>query len=328
MYHFCTYFDINYLPRALALRDSLERHSPGFTLHCLALDDQCHATLAKTRPGGIVLIRLADFEEANPGLRETRADRSWAEYCFTCAGVLPKYVLSNNPTAESVALVDADIYFFHDPAPIYEELEGYSLGLTEHRFTRMNRRALKYGRFNVGWIGFRNDAIGNEAAAWWSERCIEWCYDRVEDGKFANQRYLDMIPCLFGATKIIQHIGAGVAPWNIGNYRLSFRSPYVLVNDLPIIYFHFASFRQLRPWLFSTSFGACFARPSRLVRRSVFGPYICDIQRNAPELVATRTSRGTEERAALRRMRLRGAARFILGLLFCEYIVRIRGRVI
>jgi hypothetical protein len=224
--------------------------------------------------------------------------------------------------------VDADIYFFSSPDPMYEEFEGHSLGLTEHRFTRINMRALKYGRFNVGWIGFRNDAVGNEAADWWAERCIEWCYDRVEDGKFADQKYLEQFPVLFGSTRVIQHKGANVAPWNIGHYRLTMNDGQIMVDDAPVIFFHFASFKQLRPWLFNTSFGPCFVAPSRVVRRELFGPYIRDLQRNAPSLVATRTARKWQSRHVSVPMRLKRMARTVLGLVFREYIVMYKGRVL
>ena len=32
---------------------------------------------------------------------------------------------------------------------------------------------------------------GLKALKWWRDRCLEWCYARIEDGKFGDQFYIE-----------------------------------------------------------------------------------------------------------------------------------------
>ena len=70
--------------------------------------------------------------------------------------------------------------FYSSPAPIYEAIANASIGLVGHRFHWWAKRLEKYGRFNVGWVSFRADATGLEAARWWRNSCIDWCYGGVD----------------------------------------------------------------------------------------------------------------------------------------------------
>lgn len=66
---FCTYFDHHYLPRGLALHQSLQAHCPAFELWVLCLSDQCHETLVRLALPGIKLLTLAELEAFEPRLR-------------------------------------------------------------------------------------------------------------------------------------------------------------------------------------------------------------------------------------------------------------------
>ena len=62
MNHFCTYFDHCYLPRGLALYQSLKQHCSSFQLWVLCLNQACYDVLSQLNLPDINLIALEDFE--------------------------------------------------------------------------------------------------------------------------------------------------------------------------------------------------------------------------------------------------------------------------
>ncbi len=69
--HFCTYFDINYLPRALCLLSSLEQHCPDFTIYMLCLDDGCYEQVKALEHFRVIPVSLSELETADGELQQS-----------------------------------------------------------------------------------------------------------------------------------------------------------------------------------------------------------------------------------------------------------------
>jgi hypothetical protein len=275
---YCTYFDHNYLSRGLALYHSLRRHAPGSRLWVLCLSEACHQTLVALDLPDVVPVRLADFEAADPEVAATRAHRSIIEYYFTCTPAWMLFVLAREADAEWVTYLDGDLFFFASPAIIYEELEGASVAIIPHRYPPRLARLRKFGTYNVGWVGARNESDGTAVIGWWREKCIEWCHDYVDGDRFADQGYLDSFPRLFPRVRIIENIGANLAPWNIGNYRIDFRGNRVLIDAIhPLVFFHFQGLKKALRWFIFNSHRVYRAPFSSAVRDHIYKPYIDEL---------------------------------------------------
>src|SRR5437868_3188599 len=107
--HFCTYFDHRYLPRGLALTESLRRHCPDFRLWVLCLSRECHDILTQLALPELRLIDLAEFARGDDALLQAKQNRSLIEYYFTCTPSLPLYVLNADPDVETVTYLDSDL---------------------------------------------------------------------------------------------------------------------------------------------------------------------------------------------------------------------------
>ena len=188
------------------------------------------------------------------------------------------YVLKHQSDAEWVTYLDGDLFFFGAPEPIYKELRAATVAIIPHRYPAKLSRLVKFGSYNVGWVGVRNEPDGIAVIEWWRESCIEWCHDYADSGRFADQGYLDEFPSRSSRVKVIANIGANLAPWNIGNYSIDFRDDRVWIDHShSLIFFHFQGLKKgLRWFIFSSHrlYGAPF---SAAVRNRIYKPYINEL---------------------------------------------------
>lgn len=278
MYHFCTYFDHRYLPRGLALYRSLRRHCSSFNLWVLCMDSITHKVLSRMALPNIRLISLDELEKDDEPLRTAKKDRSLIEYYFTCTPSLLLYILNSWSEVNMVTYLDADLFFFAPLEPIYEEMGSSSILIVGHRFPSGLRHLERYGIYNVGLLSFRRDEPALRCLHWWRERCLEWCYDRVENDRFADQKYLDDWPTRFSRVTILQHKGAGLAPWNIANYTLRLNAGHVAVDEQPLIFFHFHHLKQINKWIYDLGLVNYQAKLFGLVRHHIYIPYIRELR--------------------------------------------------
>ena len=215
MLNFCTLFDSRYMSRGMAMYESLKKHCNNFHLYIFAFDDPCYNFFKKNAFDNITIISLNEFEDQE--LLRIKPTRSKGEYCWTCTSSTILYVLNNYPV-DNCTYVDADLYFFASPQILIDEIGNNSILLTEHRYTPEYDQTKTSGKYCVQFMYFKKDARGIKALQWWRERCIEWCYNRMEDGKFGDQKYLDDWTERFEGVHVLKNLGGGVAPWNMQQY--------------------------------------------------------------------------------------------------------------
>jgi SAM-dependent methyltransferase len=244
---FCTLFDINYLPRGLVLYRSLERHCDDFRLRVFCMDAETKAILDRLRLPRLTAIGLHELESHDTELAAVKPTRTQVEYCWTATPAVCTYALETEPELEAITYLDADLMFFRDPEPIWQEFGEDSVLIVPHRYApQWQAQEETSGIYNVEFMTFRRDERGLEALHWWRDRCLEWCYYRVEDGKMGDQKYLDDWPERFNGVHVLEHPGGGLAPWNVEMYELARRNGSVLVDDRELVFYHYHSLRLYR----------------------------------------------------------------------------------
>lgn len=236
--HFVTLFDSRFLPFGLTLHASLQRMMPESQLWVICMDEQVERQIKALGLKHVRTIALGSMETQE--LRAVKLTRTMGEYCWTVTPFAAQAVFDRTHDAERVTYLDSDLFFFASPAPFFQEFEasGKDVLITEHAYAPELDRSEKSGRFCVQFLTFRRTQGGLAVMKWWQDRCIEWCFDRLEDGKFGDQKYLDQWPTLFpDQVHILRQVNKTLAPWN-SDYFLE-RGP---VEQTPV-FFHFQSFR-------------------------------------------------------------------------------------
>lgn len=309
MNHYCTYFDRGFLSQGLALWRSLAAHDADAVLWVLALDEFTAAVLREVGGTWLRVVELADVEQGDPELAAAKAGRSRVEYFFTLSPCWPRWLLRRRPEIARLTYVDADLFFFAEPEEMFAAMEaaGASVMMTAHRFPAwLAPHYERHGKYNVGVLSWRNDAVGGECLETWRRECLAWCFDRVEVGKYADQKYLETWPARWGAkVLVLDDAGVNAAPWNwegvawevkreeaekeAGARRGSVTPPYmVTVGGRRLVAFHFARFRpRAGDWCWQSGQLDYGVMPGGL-RNAIYGPYARALLAARDEIAARR----------------------------------------
>ncbi len=272
MNHYCTLFDIRYLSRGLALYESLVNTGATFHLYIFPFCEQSQQALQSLSLEHVTLVSQSQFE--TPALLAVKKDRSAGEYCWTCTPAIIEHVLRNY-ACDSCTYLDADLYFFADPNILIEEMGEQSILITEHRYTPKYDNADLSGIYCVQFMCFKNDEAGLKVLYWWRDRCLAWCFDRVEPGLFGDQKYLDDWTSRFEGVHVLKNLGGGLAPWNIQQYELNQEGREIVGQDVngqrfKAIFYHF---HQLK-FIANDKLDLGGYQLSQEVIRYIYKPYI------------------------------------------------------
>jgi hypothetical protein len=153
-----------------------------------------------------------------------------------------------------------------------------SIALLPYRYPPQLQRHQRYGTYRPSWITFLDDRVGREALAWWRNRCIEWCHDRMEMGRFGSQKYLDDWPERFQDVHVLRHEGAGVAPWNVAAHPISRGPDGLHAGGAPLVFYDFRGFKRIASWLFDPNVARYRAELTPALRDEVYRPYVGELR--------------------------------------------------
>ncbi len=270
--------------------ESLCCHCQEFHLYVFAFNDLCYTILKSLRLNKMTVISLSEFEDDE--LLRVKPVRTRGEYCWTCTSSTILYVLDRF-SVESCTYLDSDLYFFSSPQCLFDEMGDDAVMITPHNYTPKYNQSVRTGIYCVQFVAFKNDEQGRDVLNWWREACLDWCYNRVENNRFGDQKYLDDWPNRFEGVHVCKNLGAGVAPWNMQQYSFQKKKDRIVGvenltgNIFDVVFFHFHSLAFVTPSYFSPR---PYYRRCESAIRLMFNPYvkkIKEIRDKYPEVSAS-----------------------------------------
>lgn len=278
--NFVTLFNSNYLSRGLVMYQSLQKQCPDSHLYVIAFDDITYDYFQKYPQKNLTAISLTQFEDEK--LLAIKPTRSAGEYCWTCTASTVLYCI-NTFQLDHCVYVDADMCFYANPQLLFDEWGDKSVLITEHRYTPAYDQSKISGTYCVQFVGFKNDKDGIEALTYWRNSCIDWCYARAEGGKFGDQKYLDDWTSRFENVHILQHLGGGIAPWNMQQYDFRREVGKIIGTERSTgkefiaVFFHFHGLKIYKDYI--TSLTGETYEMNLSVLELFYKPYVTDLFR-------------------------------------------------
>ena len=244
MVNFLMYIDANYLYKALICYKSLtDTYKEHFNMYIYCFDDIVYDILQKINYNNVILIKKQDFETKE--LLQQKSKKKSYEYFWTYTPKLIGDTLKKVPENDIVIYVDADMMFFSSPKPIIDELENKDVLVQPNNFSVKERWQFEpVGYYCVAFNVFRNNANSRKIVSNWKKQCAEWCYANFEQGRFGDQKYLDDWRDKYKKVREVTVVGSNIAPWNIHKFDVSSKDNQVMLNNVPLVFYHFHAFKM------------------------------------------------------------------------------------
>lgn len=240
MRSYCTLFDKNYLYQGVALYNSLKRVSGKFRLYALCMDQTAYHMITLLKSDSLYPVSLDALMDSE--LAVVRNRTTHGQFCWVCQPLICEYILREF-NVDMVTYLEADSLFFSDPEILFDELGDKSVSLVPHNYSPGFDQTVSAGRFCVQFNAFKNNECAYKVLDYWKKSCF--LYDKNISAS-PGQTSLDEWPEKFEGVKIIQHRGAGVAPWNIQHGKLEVINSVPHVDKVPIVFYHYHEYGRYK----------------------------------------------------------------------------------
>ena len=207
----------------------MKQHLESFRLFVICVDEAARNKLLPWQGEDLHLLLLSEHE--TPELLAIKPTRTRGEYCWTLTPFSFEFVFNTYPDVDTLTYLDADLFFLTSDDAIRQEFDASNKGalITLHAFAPDYDQSATSGKFCVQYLAFHR-IKGRNVRRDWQIKCLEWCFNRAENGRFGDQKYLDEWPVRFkDQVHILSALNAILAPWN------AIRFPY---SEAAIWHFH------------------------------------------------------------------------------------------
>jgi hypothetical protein len=230
----------NYLPKAMALAESVKRHDKHawFAL-CLVEREAPAAALTFPHFDEVILAKDAGWDAFDSFMfRHTIVEASTA--------VKPRFMIhltERHANENKFVYLDPDVLVYSKFTELDGLLNQHSIVLAPHLLRPgnidMEISSLAHGAYNLGFLAVRRSENADRFLSWWAERLFLFCYDDISRGIFTDQKWINLAPCFYDC-HILKHHGYNFATWSLLGSNLEEAAGCYFVNGDPLRFIHFS----------------------------------------------------------------------------------------
>ncbi len=180
------------------------------------------------------LLTLDDLGCERGELHDLASRYEELQFSYSLTPVLIAHLLADG--FDQVVFIKQESLVTGPLDPITSMLDlGHWLTLTPHMLgpapgadgVERELNILQAGVYNGGIIGVRADPRSDQFLEWWWTRLRWHCRWDLEHGLHWEQRWLDLVPSLFGDVCVIRDPGCNIGHWNVTERNLELRAQTV-----------------------------------------------------------------------------------------------------
>jgi len=241
---------INYLAKAMLLRNTYMKYNSGESFFIVIVDKRDREVEEQCKDYDIIWVEdlsIPKFEEMAFKF----------DIIELCTSIKPFVLIEMLKKYNNVYYIDPDIAVYSSFIALAEYLNSWPVIVTPHTCTPIHDGYrpddidfIRFGSYNLGFIGVSDDNRALEFLAWWSDRLFEFCYYEPQTGLAVDQKWIDLAIAIFPFIYIVRNLGCNVAFWNLHERNVEMINDEWMVNrNVKLIFFHFSSFNPERPEL-------------------------------------------------------------------------------
>lgn len=209
---FFTLIDKNYILRAYTLYNSIKEFLENDYFYIVCLDNKSYNFFKLVKHSNLKLLFINRTNKLL--INRIRNSRPYNEFCWTMKAISFDYFqkFKNN---KWIVYLDSD-------SMVFSSINGYlddnfDAIITPHRSRCNYFKSLekKVGKFNAGFIAFRNSLNGKKILSYWKKKCLESVSSKPDNLIYGDQKYLNEIEHMFKKVNSDPFPGLNLAPWNL-----------------------------------------------------------------------------------------------------------------
>lgn len=176
-----------------------------------------------------------------------------------------KYLINKYEDLKTIIYFDPDIQIFNKISLLEEYLKFDDILITPHilnpigvdNLSPSENLFLNFGIYNLGFLALNPKSQNTLSLLdWWEEKTLKIGYNRVSEGLFVDQLWINLVPIFFKKVKILSEYGFNAAPWNLHERNLVVKAngDYMMSDNSKLVFYHFSSYNYNMPEFFSRAY--------------------------------------------------------------------------